>query len=79
MRLGTFAEVVEHFGGPAKLARRVGRSKQAVCNWRNRGHFPSRLYPAMITLLRKDGAIAPIELWGFPSLGSMLNIDSDAA
>ena len=73
------AEVLQQLGGPAKTARALRRSKQAVCHWRKRGNFPTRLYPEMIALLEEHGAYAPRELWGFaPRTGSVDNT-ADAA
>ena len=67
----SFGEVVRTLGGPAAVARLCDRTPAAVCNWRRRGTFPSRLFFRMTAALRDKKVTAPRELWGFvPERGS---------
>jgi DNA-binding transcriptional regulator YdaS (Cro superfamily) len=46
--LWTFAhDISTNSGGPASLARAIGRSVQTVCNWPLRGNVPAEHCPAI--------------------------------
>ena len=64
--LKTFDDVVEEFGGKAKLGEFVEQDTAAICNWRRRRKkFPTKFYKEMIKELKKRKAKAPDDLWGF--------------
>ena len=62
--LHTTSAVIKALGGTAKVARLVGRSMQAVSNWKERGAFPSETFVLLTTALSAEGKSAPASLWG---------------
>jgi len=64
--LKTFDDVVAELGGKRAVGIMLDQNTAAVCNWqRRRNVFPAKYYPVMIKALRKRGAKAPDDLWGF--------------
>jgi hypothetical protein len=64
--LKTFDDVVDEFGGKAKLGEFVEQNSAAVCNWkRRRKKFPTKYYREMMDELEARGARGPDDLWGF--------------
>lgn len=60
--LNTPSAVIDALGGPTRTARLVGRSPNAVWNWRERG-FPPETYLVCQRLLSERGLRAPARLW----------------
>ena len=51
----TPAEIIEAFGGPTLLARRLGLGVSAVSNWCLRGAIPDAWHLRLIVLARSSG------------------------
>lgn len=65
--LQTIPEVVAELGGPVKLARRLGISKQTVSGWQRPGWTITTKYrDVMLDMLADldEPATAPASLWG---------------
>ena len=45
--MNALTRAIEISGGPAALARSIGRSVQTVCNWTLRGNVPAEHCPAI--------------------------------
>jgi hypothetical protein len=56
-------EIIRELGGPAKVARIVGVSPQAVCNWNALGKLQPYSYVALTEALKEKGLTAPASLW----------------
>ncbi len=64
-QLSTPHDVIAALGGLSSLGRLARRRPSQVFEWRKRGWFPARFYPAMRKELRKRGYDAPRDLWDF--------------
>lgn len=51
-------EVVDALGRPSEVARMVGVSTEAVCNWYRRGHIPPARYLDLLPHMPKGIRIA---------------------
>lgn len=56
--------VIDLLGGTSATARLVGRSNQAVSNWRGTGRLPPETFLVISAALSERGASAPASLWG---------------
>lgn len=63
MELQSVADVINELGGPTATGRLVGRSVQAVVNWRLRNKLPPDTFKALQGALHQRGATAPDSLW----------------
>ena len=63
--LTTATQVIKALGGPAKVAKLVGRGRrsQHVWNWGETGKLPSNTFLVLSQALERIGKTAPLELW----------------
>jgi hypothetical protein len=63
------SDVIDALGGTAATARIVGKSLQAVSNWRRHpsGRLPPETFLRLMKALRAGGYDAAPELWGIDS------------
>ena len=48
------SQIIQAFGGPAKVAERFGANRTAVYNWRHTG-IPARFWLTMVEAAKADG------------------------
>ncbi len=63
-QLRTVSDVIDALGGTKATASLLGRSMQAVTNWRAQGRFPAKTFLVLSRALEKQHASAPAALWG---------------
>lgn len=64
MRLASARDVVAKLGGPSRVGRDYGRSRQTVQRWQVSGVISPEVFLAMTTELRRRGYEASPALWG---------------
>jgi len=56
-KLSTASEIIDYFGGTARMAEKLGVTMSAVSNWRRdgkRGHIPYRFHHQIYLELAKE-------------------------
>jgi hypothetical protein len=61
-------DLISRLGGPTAVARMVGRSPSAVCQWRDGGAIPPELYFVLRAAAARAGFIAPAGLFRFETV-----------
>lgn len=55
MAMNTFAEIIDSLGGPAAVARGLGRSLYTVTAWRRRDSIPAKEWEGLIRMADERG------------------------
>jgi hypothetical protein len=58
IEIRTIDDVLSFLGGRAAVAKRTGRTPNAVTNWKSRGGIPATLAPVLDPVLERKGAVA---------------------
>jgi len=66
-RINTVPELIQHFGGPNKLARVCGTYVQHVDHWRRKNYIPAHYYKRHKRLLKQADPRLEVsdDLWGW--------------